>query len=322
MDKQKIKIFVSRRRDVNSFRIPNEIYVNVDCGAIYSAKHNKKVNGDDSGDNISYKAPILSELTVQYWAWKNYNLDYYGLCHYRRFLSFSDNRWPIDDRGHVVIEKLTRKTASHFGLLNNQKMLEEIPKFDMIYAERIPVKMIKTLEGNKENVLDMWMANEDLIPNKILTRLIELIKQMAPDYSDSLDLYLKSEYHIGYCCYVMKSELFNELCDLQYPILNQLESEMNMTQYAGKQKRCLGFAGEIMYGLFVFHQHYSKKRNCKEAQLIFFEQTTNTNYLKKVRNYLQHVSYQLDSISSSLNKMEGDYDEIVQLLRESKNKKQ
>ena len=40
------------------------------------------VMGDDCGDSISEKNREYCELTVQYYAWKNENLDYYGFCHY------------------------------------------------------------------------------------------------------------------------------------------------------------------------------------------------------------------------------------------------
>ena len=39
---------------------------------------------DDSGDNISCLNPWFGDLTVLYWAWKNTNHEYLGVCQYRR----------------------------------------------------------------------------------------------------------------------------------------------------------------------------------------------------------------------------------------------
>ncbi len=83
-----IKIFVSHRIDQVSETIDNPLYVNVRCGAVYDNRNPEAyghIPGDNTGDNISEKKYKYSELTVQYWAWKNQEADYYGLCHYRRY---------------------------------------------------------------------------------------------------------------------------------------------------------------------------------------------------------------------------------------------
>ena len=91
-----IQIFVSSRIDVNSIRISNKIYVPGLCGAIYNNGDLREIERDDIGDNISSKRNSYCEFTVQYWAWKNEVADYYGLCHYRRYLTFSDKRFPTN----------------------------------------------------------------------------------------------------------------------------------------------------------------------------------------------------------------------------------
>lgn len=40
---------------------------------------------DNTGYNISDKNPNYCELTALYWAWKNLECEYIGLCHYRRY---------------------------------------------------------------------------------------------------------------------------------------------------------------------------------------------------------------------------------------------
>lgn len=44
---------------------------------------------EDEGQNISNKNSLYCELTAMYWIWKNVKADYYGLFHYRRYLTFA-----------------------------------------------------------------------------------------------------------------------------------------------------------------------------------------------------------------------------------------
>ena len=87
-----IKIFVSHRIDLDADCLDQDIYVPVRCGAVFDNK-SSTIAGDDTGDNISEKRMSFCELTVQYWAWKNVDAEYYGLCHYRRYLAFSDEKF-------------------------------------------------------------------------------------------------------------------------------------------------------------------------------------------------------------------------------------
>ena len=60
------------------------IYTPIQVGKAIS-EYNLGIIGDDTGDNISQKNPSYCELTAQYWAWKNVDCRYIGLCHYRRY---------------------------------------------------------------------------------------------------------------------------------------------------------------------------------------------------------------------------------------------
>ncbi len=307
MGNKKIKIFVSRRRELDSATIKNKIYVNVDNGAAYNDKRKMLIKGDDTGDNISFKAPVINELTVQYWAWKNYDLDYYGLCHYRRFLSFSDNKWPTDNRGHVVIDQLNDKTSAEFGLTNYNKMSDIIEQYDILYAEPVPVNIISTPNGPQKTVYDMWLSNTHLIPNLVFLKLLSLIEEMFPQYKDSLNAYLNSEYHIGYNCYIMKKQLLNELCNFQYPLLFKLESETNLTALTGLAKRCIGFSGEFLFGLFVYHVTRIIGCNYKELQLVFFEKTEKKkNFYKRCYDFVRQTYFQIEEIKRSTNRIENE----------------
>ena len=83
----KIKVLVCCHK---ATYVPNDdVYLPIQVG-----KANSKIDlgfqGDDEGKNISEKNFSYCELTAVYWAWKNLkDIDYIGLCHYRRFFDFS-----------------------------------------------------------------------------------------------------------------------------------------------------------------------------------------------------------------------------------------
>ena len=59
---------------------------------------------DADGDNISEKNPYYNEMTGLYWLWKNTNLDYSGICHYRRQFE-SDVVWKYlwEEKADVIL---------------------------------------------------------------------------------------------------------------------------------------------------------------------------------------------------------------------------
>ena len=105
-----IKIFVSHRIDLDADCLDQDIYVPVRCGAVFDNK-SSTIAGDDTGDNISALNDYYSELSAQYWAWKNYdtlgNPDYIGFMHDRRHFLFNENI-------ELMEEEWLEKSGYHF----------------------------------------------------------------------------------------------------------------------------------------------------------------------------------------------------------------
>ena len=184
---QKIKIFVSHRPEIYSRLIRNGIFVNVNCGStLFPDVHYKGVVGDNTGINISEKGKFLNELTVQYWAWKNFDLDYYGLCHYRRYLSFSNQMFPVlqwqcGDVGHVISERLCSSEIKKYCLKSKSKMVKIIKNYDIIYSDGIPIGYYDKAYGQNSIALcQHWLDQPQLIPNDVFMRLLKLIENKYP----------------------------------------------------------------------------------------------------------------------------------------------
>lgn len=86
----KLKIYVSCHKPCDVLQ--DEVYTPIHVGRTLS-KYKEEMAGL-VGDNISEKNPFYSEMTAQYWAWKNvHDCEYIGFCHYRRTFQthFSNN---------------------------------------------------------------------------------------------------------------------------------------------------------------------------------------------------------------------------------------
>lgn len=281
MQVDNIKIFVSHRIDVDSELIPNPLYVPVRCGAIFDNGQCKDIQGDDTGDNISDKRLSFCEFTVQYWAWKNVKADYYGLCHYRRYLSFSKRKFKTDGFNMVQGLSLLPSAKKRFGLLNVSVMEKIISSYDIIVSEYADVQKIPTPTGTHSTVSEMWNAYLGIFFEKSsLDLMFELIDKMAPLYSRSAREYFAGHLHRGFNCYILKRELFYRLCEFQFPILFEVERRLDTTGYTQTMLRTPAFIGEMLYGIFIYHITTYEQWTVKDLQLVFFNDTL------KVKSFL------------------------------------
>ena len=211
--KNEIAIFVSHRIDLPCETPNSDIYHPVRCGAVFDSS-DAIIPGDNTGDNISDKRLSYCELTVQYWAWKNYTADYYGLCHYRRYFSFSDEIFK-QERFNVIESKTIRETISKYNLEDTSKIRNEIERNDAIIPYGIDVRTVLTgVPGGKRfyphNVIEFWKAKTDQIDPACLDKLVDIVKSLYPEYYRCLLDYLNGTLFFGGCCYVLKKDLFNK----------------------------------------------------------------------------------------------------------------
>lgn len=269
-----IRIFVSHRIDIDSELVDNPVYVPIRCGAVFDRETPIRIAGDDTGDNISERRMSFCEFTVQYWAWKNAQADYYGLCHYRRFLSFAEHRFRTDEYNMVHVPLMTPKGKRRYGLLDHERMAALISGYDAVCSESADVRRIPTPVGKTSTVREMWEAQDgEFFEKAVIDRMFELIDRMAPAYSRSAREYFAQDMHRGFNCYVMKKELFDRLCAFQFPIMFELERTLDTTGYSQTMQRTPAFVGEMLYGIFMYHIITVEHRSVRELQLVFFADT-------------------------------------------------
>ena len=270
-EKPDIKIFVSHRIDEDSEIVNNPLYIPVRCGAVYDDRENIDMLGDDTGENISEKRNSFCELTVQYWAWKNIEADYYGLCHYRRYLSFSDKEYDANESGQVVEKALSRSACEKYGMLDTEKMRTKITENDVIVGSSFDISKKGTPKGLFNTAKEHWQGWEStLIDKDTLKKLRNIVRDDYAQYLDAFDQYLNQKEYIGYNCFIMKKQYFFEMCEFQFGVLEKLEKQLDTTLYSENMWRTCGFMGEILYATYITYLQSKELAKVNSQQIVYF----------------------------------------------------
>lgn len=274
-EKPNIKIFVSHRIDMDSACVKNPLYYHMRCGAALDNRQGVSIAGDNTGENISLKKKSYCEFTVQYWAWKNYDADYYGLCHYRRYLSFADSFFPTTQIQNFAVEPQMSYDAIKKHCLNNpRKMRREIMSHDVIVSPYYEIKG-QPINPQACTERELWERQPRLlICNKDIDILFEIIKELFPQYYETALEVLEMDVHRGFNCFIMRRELFYEMCEFEFGVLAEFEKRVNICDRVGSNERTIGYLGEILYGTYLRWLEKSGKYKIKVKQIVFFQETS------------------------------------------------
>ncbi|RKM54439.1 DUF4422 domain-containing protein [Butyrivibrio sp. X503] len=172
------------------------------------------VIGDNMGENISDKNRKYCELTAMYWMWKNTDHDYIGLSHYRRRFDFTD-------------EEVSKITAGDADVILTTPVIN-VPSVEYMYGK-----------------------NHDINDWEIMKKVV---KDLSPDYADSLEAVADSNYYIPYNMFVMKKQVFDKYCSWLFPVLEECEKIIGDKEDV-YQNRYIGFLAErLMTAYFLHHK--------------------------------------------------------------------
>lgn len=279
-----IKVCVSHRIDIDSFVVSSDIILPVLCGAVYANKA-LYMQCDNQGENISSKREYLGEFTVEYWMWKNVKADYYGLCHYRRYFSFSNVAGYRNGDNHIYEKFLDNSAVKKYMINDDNKIKSLCSQYEIIIPEPTDTAKVSIPDAEIKTVKDLWVCKygKDM-PFNMIDIFISSLKKMEFSFYDEALEYLETRYHIGYNCFIVSKKIFNEMCELIFNTLSVLEKEYKDMDELKKYPRTLGYLCEIIFGIYM----YKSKKNLKykELPLIFFCETRkNVSFKEKFKIY-------------------------------------
>ncbi|MDY5589235.1 MAG: DUF4422 domain-containing protein [Arcanobacterium sp.] len=273
-EQQDIRIFVSAHKEVALFE--SDILQPVQVGAAAAARRFSWAWHDDSGVNISERNPEYSELTTQYWAWKNVNAEYYGFCHYRRYFDFSAAAHPENDYGEVMERRIDAETAAEYEL-NDAAIARSVQGWDIITS---PLTDMNTHLGGVGDPLTQWKKSPLLI-DADFQRMIAIVREKSPEYAPDLDTFLGGHEACFCNMFIMRKEIFHEYCAWLFPLLDEYMGQTNMEHYSVEARRTPGHLSERLLNVFLIHaQRMRPTLKVKQLQCVHFEQPERRELLK------------------------------------------
>jgi hypothetical protein len=247
----KVKILVATHK---KYEFPKDpIYIPIQVGK--SINTDLGYIGDNTGDNISEKNPNFCELTALYWAWKNLDVEYIGLVHYRRYFGKKTVWGSIDKKKEDI--------------LNSNQLKRLLFKYDAI----LPKKRRYWIETNFSHYAHAH-HKEDLIKAK------EIILNKYPDYIPSFDIVMNRTYSHRFNMLIMKKDILDQYCQWLFDILFELENIIDISNYSKTQARVFGYISERLLDVWL----EVNKVNYKELPVLFIEKQ---NWVKKGFAFIQ-----------------------------------
>lgn len=267
----KVKIFVAYH--CKSDVIQNEVYTPIQVGRSISAILPEMI-GDDTGDNISIKNKIYSEMTAMYWVWKNCNdLEYVGLCHYRRFYSFNKNYFTIYKKRLLYsLSKLfmwINRPGSNY-IKDNAYTIDSIKELNSVnatFTERVQNEIFKydliTLYPTKFSGMDVKTLFSTPSGVYHINVIENIISEKYPDLLKFFLLQCNSNklYPANMC--IMKKAVYNEYASFIFDVLESHERHCINDKWCFDPLveksfyRLSGYLSEVLTSTFV---HYCKSK--------------------------------------------------------------
>ncbi len=270
-----VKILVAYHKP--SPLLPSETFVAINGGRALLSGNGKDVEwlkentiGDDTGDNISKENRRYNEMTVLYWAWKNYekleNPEYIGFMHYRRHFIFKE--WTKPDGGQWEFRpEYNAEKYTDYLACSQENIRRNLEGNDCIYA--LAETEVTVYEQYRNGPMHL-IEDLDLILDIIRRSDNQMIKIAAEKY-----IHGKRNYFAN--MFIMRKKLFHEYCQWIFPILEEFDKQRNYENLSYEEIRF--FVSERLTGIFIQYL-MDKGAKCKPLPITLIDFPDNPEKLE------------------------------------------
>lgn len=185
---------------------------------------------DDQGENISALNHSYCELTALYWAWKNLDVDYVGLSHYRRYF-----------RG-------TQVGPNGKKILSASEARELMSKYDLVLAKPRNY-FIETIESHYRN--GHYGSDLEILREEIADR--------SPQFLDAYDQVFSGRQLSLYNMMIMSREQFDDYCIWLFDLLDRVSKRIDNESRTAYQQRTFGYLGERLLNVWATDQRHQNR---------------------------------------------------------------
>lgn len=223
---------------------------------------------DNSGEHISELNPYFCELTAMYWAWKNLDVDYYGLFHYRRVFDLIGKLRLQNPYDVNKIRLAPNQLIRTFGLTPHH-IESALQKADILASKRIIVSY--GFETSRFfNQYEIYARDHH---QKDLDIVLEIIRQKYPHYEEALQkvFFTKGQCLSWWNIFVMKKELYFEYCEFLFSVLFEVQKQIDIQYYTPYQQRIYGFLAERLLNVFLVYKDLTSPVNIEKYHTWFLK---------------------------------------------------
>ena len=263
-----VKVLISCHKETDV--VNTECFMPVQVGTSLAQKELPGMAHDNDGENISELNPMYCELTEQYWAWKNLDLDYYGFCHYRRYFNFSDRMFKEDSYGNIIEGYIDNRTIKKYAW-NDQAVEALVNDYDVIITER---KDISSSPWRFKNSFAHYKGAK-LLHEKDYQMMLDIIDEKYPDYSKDAHDFANGSVTCFCNMYILRKDLFFSYCEWMFDILDTFCARTDMSHYSTEARRTPGHLSERLFNIYLNHLLAARPElRVKELQCVLITDTT------------------------------------------------
>lgn len=227
------------------------------------------INGEEC-DNISGLNGFYCEMTAMYWAWKNLrkafpNVQYIGLCHYRRYFNSHISLLKILYRNFrlklYAIKRIILNRPLDIIINESIKRIKSVDDYDFVQDE---AKLYKIIKNNDMvytypiTYINSTVYNSFSIIGKVYIDLLtKIIKEEYPDYFETYSQIISGNRLYTANMIILKVDYLDDYCNFVFGVLKKhgeklVEEKICFSPYEESiYARIPGYLCEILTSTYI-----------------------------------------------------------------------